>query len=172
MGLFSFVGRAVKGVAKVVGGVAKVGLGLAGKLGIGGPVVGIANQLLNAKRPMGGTSQKIGVASLPLGVRIMRGNQTQSGASPISSIWGNRAPPAVLRSSPVMPGGAIATPAGIMAPGGGSPPVSYAGRGGSKRRRTRTTKRRRTTTKKRRSGSRKLKFGSPAWRKKYMRKRR
>lgn len=83
-------------------------------------------------------------------------------------------PRAILSSSPVMPGGGIATPQGIMAPGGGVPPLTFGkssrGLGGKKRRRR---KGKRTTTRaRRRSTGRKLKFGSPAWRKKYMKTRR
>lgn len=47
----------------------------------------------------------------------------------------------ILTSSPVMPGGAYATPQGVMASGGGLPPMSY-GRGS----RRRTSKRRATTS--------------------------
>jgi len=72
-----------------------------------------------------------------------------------------------MAASPVMPGGAVSTPSG-MAPPMVVPPSDYGGRrtvGGVVRRRRKKA----TTTTRRRK--RKLKFGSPAWRKKYQRKR-
>lgn len=74
----------------------------------------------------------------------------------------------VLHASPVLPGGAVATSSGPKAPMV-NPPASYGGGGGGG-----VTRRRKATTKKRRKAGtkRKLKFGSPAWRKKYMGKRR
>lgn len=168
MGFFSFVGKAIKGVAKVVGGVAKI----AAPLALGGPLGaaagGILGNLLHSKSPMSSTPLKINIA----------------GRAPIS-ILRAKAPAApsytpsvrALQASPVMPGGGVATPQGIMAPGGGLPPATYGGRKGGGRKRKRRSSSSRSSSRKR-SGKkpggagRKLKFGSPAWRKKYMKKRR
>lgn len=165
MGLFSFIGKAVKGVAKIATGALKVG----GALGIlpGGGLIGkVAGTLLGAKQPMSTTALKFAVRS----PTVMRGNATQSGAGAWRTpTFGYRPPPAVLRLSPVMPGGAVATPSGI-APRSASPPAAYTGGYGGP---SKPKKRRKTTAKKRRrSSGRKLKFGSPAWRKKYMKRRR
>lgn len=164
MGLFSFIGKAVKGVAKIATGALKIG----GALGIlpGGGLIGkVAGTLLGAKQPMSTTALKFAVRS----PQVMRGNATQAGAGAWTTpTFGYRPPPSVLRLSPVMPGGAVATPSGI-APRSASPPAAYTGGYG----RTKPKKRRKSTAKKRRrSSGRKLKFGSPAWRKKYMKRRR
>lgn len=163
MGLFSFVGKAIKGVAKVATGALKIG----GALGLipGGGVVGkLAGTLLGAKA--GNTyAQKLALRN----PRTMRGNATQAGRGAMSTIHGYRPSPAVLRMSPVMPGGAIATSSG-MAPRTASPPATFGGRrasAGPKRRRKKAATR--STTKRR---GRKLKFGSPAWRKRYLGKKR
>lgn len=77
----------------------------------------------------------------------------------------------VLKASPVMPGGAVSTPGG-MAPPMATPPAQFGGgrlSGVVKRRRA--TKKKRAASSTRRRG-RKLKFGSPAWRAKYLKKRR
>lgn len=164
MGLFSFVGKAIKGVAKVATGALKIG----GALGLipGGGVVGkLAGTLLGAKA--GNTyAQKLALRD----PRTMRGNATQAGRGAFSSIHGYRPSPAVLRMSPVMPGGAVATSSGMVARTA-SPPATFGGRAGAgpKRRRKKAATRTRSTTKRR---GRKLKFGSPAWRKKYLKKRR
>jgi hypothetical protein len=168
MGFFSFIGKAVKGIAKVVGGVAKV----AAPLALGGPLGGVAGgilgNLLHSKSPMSATPLKIRVAggqSIPI-LRAKTPNPVIHSSA------------AVLRQSPTMPGGSFASPAGIMAPGGGLPPATYGGRkatGGGKKRKRRSSSSARSSRarsgKKRKSGGRKLKFGSPAWRKKYMKRR-
>jgi hypothetical protein len=166
VGLFSFVGKAIKGVGKLVGTAAKI----AGGLGIipGGGLIGkAANILLASKNPMSTTGTKLQLRS----PTFMRGNVTQGGyGGAARQTFGVRPPAAILRASPVMPGGAFATPSG-MAPRSAAPPAAYSGAGGApKKRRKKTT---RSTTKRRtRSKGRKLKFGSPAWRKKYLGKRR
>jgi len=69
----------------------------------------------------------------------------------------------------VLPGGAVATASG-PAPKTATPPRSYGGRSTTKKRKSYTTKKKRTTRKKggtRRTGK-KLKFGSAAYRKKYL----
>jgi hypothetical protein len=168
VGLFGFVG-------KLLGGVAKVGLGLAGKiapLAIGGPLGGavgtIAGSLLHAKSPMSSGPLKINVLG-KFGVPITRGQNP----TPTRLPGGGLMTRPVLRASPVMPGGGVATSQGIMAPGGGLPPASYGGRKASsgKRRKRRSSSSRRSSHARKgrkRSGGRKLKFGSAAYRKKYL----
>ena len=164
MGLFSFVGKAIKGVAKVVGGVAKVagGLGLIPGGGLIGKAAGI---LLQQKQPMSSTATKIQLRD----PRVMRGNIAQGGyAGQIRQTYGVRPPPAILRASPVMPGGAVATTRGIVARSA-SPPASFAGVSSGSSSKPRKRRKATSTGKKRRTRSgRKLKFGSPAWRKKYL----
>jgi hypothetical protein len=167
MGFFSFIGKAAKSIAHVVGGVARV----AAPLALGGPLGGLAGgvlgHLLHSKSPMSSGPLKINVGgrSIP----ILRGK------TPNPMI---RSSAAVLRQTPMMPGGSIATPQGIMASGGGLPPATYGGRKtsgglGKKKRRSSSSRSssRSRSGKKRTSGGRKLKFGSPAWRKKYMKRR-
>lgn len=167
MGLFGSIG-------KLFGGVAKVALKVAPSLIPGGSVVknlaGTALNLLHHKSPMASTPMKINMAGR-MPIPILRGQNPMIQTARQSS-------PAVLRASPVMPGGGIATSQGIMAPGGGLPPATYGGRkggSGSRKRKHRSrsssSSSRKRSTGKRKSGGRKLKFGSPAWRKKYMKRR-
>lgn len=179
MGLFGFLGKAVKGVAKGLGSVAKVGIGVA-KFGLtsgllpipGGGLAGkLAGTLLQKKTPMGSTAAKITLRS-PI---LMRGQSPLRYQKATTTTYGGTRPPApVLRASPVMPGGAVATPSGI-ASRMSAPPWAYAGAataGPRKKRRRSKARTSRSSRKKRRSSGRKLKFGSPAWRKKYLKKRR
>lgn len=166
MGLFGFIGKAIKGVAKVAVGAAKLGLGsgLIPGGGLAGKALGV---LLGAKRPMGGGMSKLPLARSPV---LMRGHAPSS--RPGVGGW-ERASPQILRRSPVMPGGAIATPGGMRASSGGAPPTSYAGsssRAAPGARRCKPGKRR-AVGKGKRKKARRLKFGSPAWRKKYMKRR-
>jgi hypothetical protein len=167
VGFFSFIGKAVKSVAHVVGSVAKV----AAPLALGGPLGAVAGKLgssllgsvLHSKSPMSGTPLKINILGSNRSIPILR---AKPGGMPVST-------PRIASASPVMPGGSIATPQGIMAPGGGVPPSTYGGSrsSGGKRRRRSTSSRRSSharSSKKRRSGKRKLKFGSAAYRKKYL----
>lgn len=167
MGFFSFVGKALKGVAKVAGGVAKV----AAPLALGGPLGAVAGRLggsllgsvLHSKSPMSATPLKINILGSGRSVPILRAK----GGVAVST-------PRIAAASPVMPGGSIATSQGIMAPGGGVPPSTYGGRatgGGRKRKRRSTASRRSSRARssgRRRKGSRKLKFGSRAYRQKYL----
>ena len=178
MGLFSGIGKLLGGVVKTAVGVAKIaapialggplgGLagGLAGKL-IGGKGGRIVGSIIAAKRPMSHTPVKIATASNP---RLMRGNATQGGYSAFQTPqYGYRPPAAVLRAVPIMPGGAVATSSGI-APRGAPLPAQLGGSsaGGTKRKRRKSTTKRRASSGRKRRG-RKLKFGSPAWRKKYL----
>jgi hypothetical protein len=166
VGLFGSIG-------KLFGGVVKTALKVAPSVIPGGSVVkslaGTALGLLHHKTPMSSTPIKIqmaGRAPIP----ILRGQSPMYRSTTTS--------PAVLRASPVMPGGGIATSQGIMAPGGGLPPASYGGKrtasGGRKRKRRSASSSRSSRARggsKRRKTGRKLKFGSPAWRKKYMKRR-
>jgi hypothetical protein len=166
VGLFGSIG-------KFLGGVAKVAVKVAPSVIPGGSVVknlaGTALNLLHHKTPMSSTPMKIQMANR-MPIPILRA-QTPAARAAISS-------PAVLRASPVMPGGSVATSQGIMAPGGGLPPATYGGsrQGSSGRKRKRRSpsssrSSRARGGKSQRSKGRKLKFGSPAWRKKYMKRR-
>lgn len=163
MGLFSFVGKAL-------GSVAKIGLGLIPGGGIAKTALGLAGQLLQHKSagPMKSTPLKYGVATA-YGVPTLRAQPRPVLRNPMI-----QSTPAVLRASPVMPGGGIATSQGIMAPGGGLPPASYGGRSGGPKRKRRSSSSRRSSRarsgKKSRASGKRLKFGSPAWRKKYMKR--
>lgn len=173
MGLFGFIGKAVKGVGKVVGGAVKLGVGVA-KFGLqsgllpipGGGLAGkLAGTLLNAKRPM--TSTKMTSPQL-LGIPTLLRAKSGPTLMKASSILARQVSTARMQQlSPVLPGGAIATRNGPTV-GGATPPQTFSGRASSTtKRRKRSTSRKRSTGK-RRSGRRKLKFGSPAWRKKYL----
>jgi hypothetical protein len=163
VGFFSFVGKALKGVGHLVGGVAKI----AAPLALGGPLGGLAGGLLgsvlHSKSPMSSTPLKINILGSGRSIPILR-----------AKAGGLQSTPRIAAASPVMPGGSIATSQGIMASGGGVPPSSYGGRatGGGRKRKRRSTASRRTSrarsSQKRKSGSRKLKFGSAAYRKKYL----
>jgi hypothetical protein len=164
VGLFSFLGKAVKAVAGTA-------LGFIPGGSIAKGALSAASTLLAHKQPMAATAQKYTIAR-GYGVPTLR-------AQPRPILPGGAmSTPQALRASPVMPGGSIATSAGIMAPGGGLPPASYGtsrGSTGKRRKKRKSASARRSSRKrsgsKRRSGGRKLKFGSPAWRKKYMKRR-
>lgn len=124
------------------------------------------------KRTVGGVA-KLAVSVVP-GVGGLAGKLLTSGVgrTAVKGVATFKKGRSVLRSmaaSPVMPGGAVSTPGGMLPPMV-VPPTDYggvrsvAGIVGRRRR-----KRKATTTTRRRK--RKLKFGSPAWRKKYARKR-
>jgi len=156
MGLFGFIGKAVKAVGKVVGGVAKVGLGVA-KLGLssgllpipGGGVVGRAlGAILQAKAKPRSTPLIKTVAAMGVGAAGMRGH-TATYAGPVS-----RTPPPVLRRSPVMPGGAVATKAGVAPrPASGNPPAAWTGSGVSPKKKRKKAKKRSGTSSKRRKST-------------------
>jgi hypothetical protein len=157
-----FSGSGWKRFKGVVGGLGGLALNLIPGLGTA------ASGLVLAK--VGGLAGKLGaadkLAQLPKGVNALRK------VGKVASAFQSTAQ--VLHASPVMPGGAISTPGGMAMPMV-NPPAFYGGSGvtGYKRKRRKTTKKRassvkgRRTTKKRTSSGRKLKFGSPAWRKKY-----
>lgn len=166
MGLFSFLGK-----------VAKIGLNVAtGNLG--GALTQTVGLLHSTKAPMSGTPLKLRVLQ-QYGAQIARGNATQAmpgGSAMVNGITGARRPimtAKTIRLSPVLPGGSIATRAGPVAMNGGTPPASYGGGSRSRGRKHRSASSKRSSSKRsgrKRSGGRKLKFGSPAWRKKYMKK--
>jgi hypothetical protein len=142
-GFFGFIGRAIKKVARVVGK-------------IGGTALGVASTLMPgpAGRLVGGIGGRLaGLNSAYRRVQAARG---------LLSRHDMRArPPGLLQKiSPIMPGGSVATY------GRGIPPI-LRGYGPTRRRRRKSSSSRR-----RASSGRKLKFGSPAWRKKYMKRRR
>lgn len=177
MGLF---GSIFKGVGKVFGGVAKLGVGALRSglipLPLGGTAGRLIGGLLHAKSPMGHSALKLRIGQ-PL---ILRGKSATARVT-VHTPNGIRTVPTLtaLRRSPVMPGGAVATRSGVA-----SRPMSGPGlRGGSltasgkpkrKRRRrasgTSRTSSRGSYSSSRKSGrkKRRLKFGSPAWRKKYL----
>ena len=76
MGLFSFVGKAVKGVAHIVGGVAKIGVGALKSglvpLPLGGAAGKILGGLIHAKAPMGHTQLKLSIPPLVLRGKTIR----------------------------------------------------------------------------------------------------
>lgn len=170
MGLFGFIGKAVKGVAKGIGKVAKVGVGVA-KFGLtsgllpipGGGLVGkVAGTLLQAKRPMSTTAQKF-----PIPISVLRA-KTPSTTMRAGGRILSASVPRLQQMSPVLPGGAIATRSGPVAATGAAPPLNFSGSAPVKRKRKKRSSSRRRSSAKRRGGKRKLKFGSPAWRKKYL----
>lgn len=169
MGLFDVIGKAFSTVAKV-------GLGFATG-GIGGAAVAGAQSLglLKAKSPMGTTASKYAVLGRFSNPMILRGAtptftptklNLPGAAGKAIQIYNQTQK--VLRASPVLPGGAIATPSGPVAQSGAVPPSVYRRSSSkrSKKRRTKShsTKRRSTKSRKRKT---KLKFGSRAWQAKY-----
>jgi hypothetical protein len=149
MGLFSALGKALKGVSKVAGFIPGVG-------GVVGKVAGVVGNVLDSKRPMSTTGLKTEVLMRTTGGRrptILRGT---------SSMTGGGLTAAVLRSTPIMPGGAWSGPTGIVASNGAAAPPKEFGGSSSRRR----PAKRRAKAKRRRKA--RLKFGSPAWRKKYL----
>ena len=154
MGLFGFIGKALGSVAKVALGALPGGSVVKG-------IAGGALSLLSHKAPMATSSIKYQIAN-QRGTGILRG--TVAVVNGIST-------PVLRRQSPVMPGGAVATSQGIMAPGGGVPPTFYGGRKSTGKRRKHRSRSSRSNSRKRsskRRSGRKLKFGSAAYRKKYL----
>lgn len=157
-----FSGSGWKKFKKVVGGVVKVGLSVIP--GVGGVAGGLAGKLLNAKK-LAGASAIIDKAKTGGKIFNIAKGQFRSTAQ-------------VLRASPVMPGGSVATPYGPQsAPEGAFPPGYYGGglsgfvkpKRRKPRKKAKPALRKRVTTR-RKSTGRKLKFGSQAWRKKYLNK--
>jgi hypothetical protein len=178
MGLFSFVGKAVGGLAHVVGGVAKLGVGAlrSGLLPIplGGTAGKLLGGLLHAKAPLGHSQLKLSIPPLVLRGKTLRPSVT------IGTSHGAVTRPTItaLRKSPVMPGGSIATPRGVQPrPLGlqsGARSLTASGKPKKRRRRRASSSSRssyrtsRGRSKRRTTHKRRLKFGSPAWRKKYL----
>lgn len=149
MGLFSTLGKIVGGVVSLVPGVGSL---------VGG-IIAKGGQLLDAKKSMSR------IAPMPVSrrdaSRMIRGS---SFTFPVL-----RSSTAILRASPVLPGGAVAGRFGPQPQSVGLP-ASFGGERGQKRRHAKRS-RRRATAAKRRAPRKKLRFGSAAWRKKYMRRR-
>lgn len=155
MGLFGFVGKLLGGAAKVAANIAT-----GNPLGAIKAGVGTVGGLLSSKGPPGASgATKINILGR-LPVTIARGNGTQSSPGIMTAVQ--------RRQSPVLPGGAIATRSGPVAASAGTPPRQFGGsRSGKRRSSSRSTSRKRSS-RKRGGGGRRLKFGSPAWRKKYL----
>jgi hypothetical protein len=149
MGFFSFLGKALKTVSKVAGFIPGVG-------GTISKVTGTVGNLLDHKAPMATTQLKMRVNN-PV---ILRAADPAMGSGSLMTAAG-------MRSSPVLPGGAVATRSGPVARKA-NPPRTFGGSGGkSTRRRTSSRKAKARKTGPRRT-TRKLKFGSAAYRKKYL----
>lgn len=153
-----FSGSGWKKFKRAVGGVVKIATSVIP--GVGGAVGGLAGKLLGAKAvgSAGGLIDKVGKVSKL--AQIAKGPVRSTGM--------------VLKMSPVMPGGAVATPYGVMPPMSVVPPAYYGPNGTGaprprKRRKASTAKRRSSTrsTRRRTTKGRLPKFGSPAWRKRF-----
>lgn len=152
MGLFGFIGKAL-------GTVAKAGIGFATG-GPAGAAAAVLPGILGHKSAGSTLAQKLLLARQQ-GAPALRARNPTPSFNPqqqLGRILGPSA--AILRASPVMPGGAVATSSGLVNQPSAIPKIL---RGAGKRRRTRAP----TRTRKR-SGKRRLKFGSAAYRKKYL----
>lgn len=171
MGLFSFVGKAVKGIAHIAGGVLRSGLV---PLPLGGVAGRLLGGLLHAKAPMGHGQLKLSIPPLVLRGKTYRPNVT------IGTSHGMVTRPTItaIRKSPVLPGGAIAHPRGViprpLGLQGSAAALTASGKPKRRRHRRRSSsassssRRSHAGSGKRRTRKRRLKFGSPAWRKKYL----
>jgi hypothetical protein len=170
VGIFGSIGRALGGAVKGLTKVATFGL-KSGLLPIpfGGTAGRLVGGLLHAKAPGGHSALKLRLPTITLRAKSASMRPITAGAV--------RIPTATqLRRSPVMPGGAVATRGGV-ANRPAVAPMSLGGAGSSrsggttrrrKKRSASTARRSRRSSARRRTGRRKLKFGSPAWRKKYL----
>lgn len=167
MGLFGSIGKALggafKGVTKVAGFALKSGLV---PLPFGGTAGKLVGALLHSKAPMGHTQLKLSIPPL-----VARGKTLR----PVVKIGSSSVPTlTALRKSPILPGGAVATRTGVAPrPLSGAAPAGLSAGGGTKRKRRRkgsasTRRKSRSSSGTKRRRSRRLKFGSPAWRKKYL----
>jgi len=156
-----FSGSGWKKFKKIAGGVVSVASLAVPGLG----VAGVAGRLLAAKGAVGKVSR--------LTNDVLKINRAVKGGRVIGKGLARSitSTAAVLKASPVMPGGGVATPGGVMPPMV-NPPANYGGRRSSSSTRKRKPKKRlaarkRSSSSRKRKG-RKLKFGSPAYRKKYL----
>jgi hypothetical protein len=166
MGLFSTLGKIVGSVVSLVPGVGSI---------VGG-IIAKGGELLDAKKSMNH------IQPLPVAVRDASRMITGMGVSGMGSFAMPilRSSTAIMRGSPVLPGGAVATPMGPQAQHTGAPARSFGRKGAQKRshaKRARRGAKRASTRVSHRTGAartrgRKLKFGSAAYRKKYLRHRR
>lgn len=131
--------------------------------GVGGLAGKGISKLLAAKGAVGGIA-RTAKTGLAVSKALRHGKALRGQGGFIGRLTSTAA---VLKASPVMPGGGIATPSGV-APARANPPATYGGRksGGTKRRKRRGSAMKRSRAGRKRGG-RKPKFGSPAWRKKY-----
>lgn len=159
MGLFSAIGKVLKGVSKVAGFIPGIG-------GAVSKVAGTVGNLLDHKQPLSTFSTKARLATMGggAGVVYMRGNSPNAATQGIVA-----ANAQALRASPVLPGGAVATRSGPVAKSA-TPPRTYGGSRGKKKKASYTSKKRRTKARTggKRKATRRLKFGSAAYRKKYL----
>lgn len=173
MGLFGFLGKAIGTVAKVGSGLGLLPGGNLVNAAVQGIVGGSGGA---AKQPMAMLALKQALAQKQRNPLVQRAQNPPTKITLPGGValhgraltMGTR----MLRLSPVMPGGAVATPGGMVTQSGGALPLAYSGSSSvmspaKKRRKRRSTSTKRKSAK-RRKGGRKLKFGSPAWRKKYL----
>lgn len=161
MGLFSALGKVLKGVSKVAGFIPGVG-------GTISKVTGLVGGVLDHKKPLS-TSALKGSSAARLGIARTRGTvayQNTANANRAALGLPVLYTASALRESPVMPGGAIATSSGMAAQPNGAPPKAFSRRS-SPTRKKRSSSTRYFGSKKKSSGKRKLKFGSKAWQAKY-----
>jgi hypothetical protein len=163
MGLFSFIGKAAKAIGGLVGG--PVGGVL--KLG-GGLLAHKGGQTAHAKYSILANQQQAVSRGkgVPLPIQVFRRS-----VSPLMGSASVPVPRQVYSETPTMPGGGVATSSGIVPQAQASPPQSFGGSGRSASgKRSRSSTRRRPTSRPKKKTGRKLKFGSPAWRAKYLKK--
>lgn len=128
-------------------------------------VGGVAGKLLASKGTLGGIARTANKGFL-VSKAIRRGKTVASMGPFVAGLTASTA--AVLKASPVMPGGGIAGPGGVAPAPAGAPPRTFGGSGGTRRRKKRRAGALRTAMRTRRKARRRLpKFGSPAWRKKF-----
>jgi hypothetical protein len=157
VGLFSSIGKALKSVGKIAGFIP----------GVGG-IIGKAAQLAGGLLDSGGSNAKRRILAQ---TGPMRGRGKSIPGYAVQLLSTARA----TRLSPVMPGGAISTPRGMMTQSGGSVPATYGGMSSAmapvRRRRKKAAPKKRVAVRRAVRRKSRLKFGSPAWRKKFMKRR-
>lgn len=155
-----FSGKGWKKFKRAIGGVAKVALGVIP--GAGGIVGGVAGKLLNAKKvkDVGGVLDKLGKGAKLLNIS-KRGGPVYLPGGALSTPQGPMVVPPVLR----LPGAAGAPKPRRKAK---PKPRRRATWLGSAPRRKKGTRTRKPRTYKRSTKGRLPKFGSPAWRKRFL----
>lgn len=161
MGLFSSIGKALKGISKVAGFIPGVG-------GTISKVTGLVGGVLDHKKPLS-TSALKGSSAARLGIARTRGTvayQNTANANRAALGLPVLYTASALRESPVMPGGAVATASGMAAQPNGAPPKAF-GRRSAPTRKKRTSGTRSFQKRSAPKRKTKLKFGSKAWQAKY-----